>query len=190
MRRVAASGLLFLSLTFVSGIAAQNLVSPMLPVTPNQTLISTSIVLIRTWAGEARKAPYRQDRRHQLAVRDLEALFERQKSAQTAATEIAALYSSLLKAGFKTSPVFQLWGMICEATRILGGDLEADHELIKLLNILSGFPDVKDKSGRAIEPGSGFSGVYWRDLPGLTIMFREYAMGRAPCYDYSIIHEC
>lgn len=41
-------------------------------------------------------------------------------------------------------------------------------------------PDVTDQSGKAIGPGGGFSGLYWKDLPGLAITFREYAIGELP----------
>ena len=34
--------------------------------------------------------------------------------------------------------------------------------------------------GKPVAAGIGISGVYWKDLPGLAIMFREYAVGMTP----------
>lgn len=83
----------------------------------------------------------------------------------------------MLRQGFTISPVFELWGMICEATRMLGNNINIDKRLLELLNGISTLPDVKDQSGKAINAGGGFPGVYWKDLPAFAVFFREYAIG-------------
>ena len=67
--------------------------------------------------------------------------------------------------------------MICEAITILGNSRTIDEHLILLLNAFSNLSNVTDPSGELIRPGDGSSQVYWQDLPALTIIFREYAMG-------------
>lgn len=68
--------------------------------------------------------------------------------------------------------------MICEAATILGGNQEIDERLISLLNSISSLPDVIDENGNAVKAGPcGNYGMYWKDLPSLVIMFREYAVG-------------
>lgn len=135
---------------------------------------------IEAWADAARRSQYRQDVEQQRAIDTLKTVFEGREVPDSAASTIGSIYDPQLKRGFRSSPVTELWGMICEAARILGGNREIDERLIGLLNSISKLPDVADKNGNAINPGSGITGVYWKDLPGLAIMFREYAIGTFP----------
>lgn len=48
-----------------------------------------------------------------------------------------------------------------------------------MLNYISKLPDVLDGEGKAITPAWKNAGVYWRNLPELAMMFREYAIGRS-----------
>ncbi|KAI4281496.1 MAG: hypothetical protein L6R38_003644 [Xanthoria sp. 2 TBL-2021] len=104
-------------------------------------------------------------------------MFEGKDTPERTAASLAEIYNPALKAGFQLSPVFGLWGMLCEAMRILGGDLSISKNLVQLLNAIARFPDVTDDKGKPIGPGGGYSGVYWKDLPAMGIMFREYAIG-------------
>lgn len=67
--------------------------------------------------------------------------------------------------------------MICEATRMLGSDLQIDQRLIDMLNAILKLPDVTDSGGVAIGPGYGYDGVYRKDLLGLAMMFTENSIG-------------
>lgn len=149
----------------------------MLPTSNNDITASTNGMSIESWAADARQNPYSKVWQQQRAIDTLEALFQGKRDPDRVATTIASLYDLMLKQGFTLSPVYQLWTMICEATRELGSDREIDIHLIELLNSVSKLPDVTDKTGKAIGPGKGVSGVYWKDLPGLAIMLREYAFG-------------
>ena len=51
--------------------------------------------------------------------------------------------------------------------------------MIDLLNSISQLPDVTDEDGNAITPEWKSAGVYWRDLPELAMMFREYGIGKS-----------
>ena len=46
------------------------------------------------------------------------------ESSVRAASVIASIYDPAVKSRFSLSPVIELWGMICEATKQLGGDQE------------------------------------------------------------------
>lgn len=168
--------LLPMVLRLVTAIPTHNLVLPKLPSTTYNLTMGSSD-LIKVWADEARRRPIRQKMINQRAIDILEALFEGKDTPERSATKLTATYNPALQEGFKLSPVFELWGMICEATQVLGGDWEIDKNLIELLNALARQPDVTDESGKAIGPGGGYDGVYWKDLPALPIMFREYAIG-------------
>ncbi len=159
-----------------------------IPAPMNPSMVVMNGISIEDWAKAALQSPYRQSHEQQLAIHTLESLFYGTTGAETAATTIASLFDPLLKHGFTVSPVFELWVSICEAIRTLGGNQDIDGRLIELLNAIAKLPDVKDQSGRAIGPGGGFSGVYWRDLPGFAITFREYAMGTLPTLNSSLIH--
>lgn len=135
---------------------------------------------IEDWATAALQGPYRQSRDQQLAIHTLEDVFYGKTGADLAATTIASLFDPLLQHGFTVSPVFELWVSVCEAVRMLGGNQDIDGRLIELLDAIAQLPDVKDQSGRAIGPGGGFSGIHWKDLPGLAITFREHAIGTLP----------
>ena len=137
---------------------------------------------IEAWADTARRSQYRQDAEQQCAIDTLKTVFNGREDPDSAASTISSIYNPLLKRGFRSTPVTELWGMICEAAKILGGNREIDERLIGLLNSISKLPDVADKNGNAIDPGNGTSGVYWKDLPGLAIMLREYAMGMFPAF--------
>ena len=106
-----------------------------------------------------------------------------------AASTIASIYKPMLERGFQISPVNELWGMICEAATMLGGNQEIDEHLISLLNAISSLPDVIDENGDAVKAGPyGDYGVYWKDLPSLAVMFREYAIGMSTCILLSFLH--
>lgn len=151
------------------------------PTTANHSLIYTSSMSINTWADTARRNQWRQSPEQQRAIDTLKVVFEGQEDPTRAASAIASIYDPLLKRGFEFSPVNQLWTMICEATQMLGGDREIDERLISLLNAISKLPDVTDKDGHSINGGPyGNYKVYWRELPSLAILFREYAIGPCP----------
>lgn len=133
---------------------------------------------IDAWADKARRSQYRQDAEHQRAIDTLKTVFEGKETPVRAANTIASVYEPMLKRGFQLSPVNELWGMICEAATILDGNREIDERLISLLNSISSLPDVTNENGDAVKAGPyGDYGVYWKDLPSLAIMFREYAIG-------------
>ena len=133
---------------------------------------------IDAWADKARRSQYRQDAEHQRAITTLKTVFEGKETSVSAASTIASIYEPMLKRGFQLSPVNELWGMICEAATMLGSNQEIDERLISLLNSISSLPDAIDEKGNVVKAGPyGDYRVYWKDLPSLAIMFREYAIG-------------
>ena len=144
---------------------------------------------IDAWADKARRSQYRQSTEPQRAITTLKTVFEGKETPMRAASTIASIYEPMLKRGFQLSPVNELWGMICEAATMLGGNREIDERLISLLHSISSLPDVLDESGDAVKAGPyGDYGVYWKDLPSLAIMFREYAIGMCTCTLLLFVH--
>lgn len=130
------------------------------------------------WAESAHQDQYRQVPEQQQAITVLKSVFDGNVKPQNGAGQIASIYEPLLKQGFTNNPVTQLWTMICEAVQILGGDHTIDGYLISFLDALSNLPDVRDANGNPITGGELANyGVYWKDLPSLAIMLREYAFG-------------
>ncbi len=133
---------------------------------------------IDTWAEAARRDKYRQAAEHQRAIDTLQSLLEGKIDSDSAAGTIASTYEPLLKRGLKPSPVATLWVLICDAVRTLGGNRDIAERQVGLLNSISKLPDVTDEHGKAVTPEWSSAGVYWRDLPELAMMFREYAIGK------------
>ncbi|KAL6719568.1 hypothetical protein ACLMJK_003810 [Lecanora helva] len=151
----------------------------------NRSSLNTSIAAsndnsIQAWAKQARQSEYRENAIHQGAINTLEALFQQKVEPDIAAATITGSYEPWLKQGFAVSPVFQFWGMICEAIQMLGQNVFIVGQLVELLNSISTRPDVLDRNGRPVSPGGGYTGVYWRDLPALAVMLREYAFDIEP----------
>ena len=134
---------------------------------------------IEAWAEAARRKQYCQTAEHQRAIDTVQNLLQGKITADTATSTIASLYEPVFKRGFKHSPVATFWDILCSAIRALGGQQELSERLIGLLNAISRLPDVKDEDGNAITPEWKGAGVYWRGLPELTLMFREYAIGQS-----------
>ena len=128
-----------------------------------------------TWADAVRQGQYHQSAEHQRAIDTIQAVLEGNLELDSTAGTIASKYEPLLKGGFKTSPIATLWGMICDVARSLGGNREIAERQI---DSISKLPDVLDGKGKAITPAWKSAGVYWRDLPELAMMLREYAIGR------------
>lgn len=133
---------------------------------------------VESWANAVRQAEWRQNFEHQCAIDTLQELLNGDISPNTAAGVISSLYEPLIKKNLNPSPVATLWGILCDAARTLGGSKELSERLLDLLDSISQLPDVTDKHGNAITPEWKSAGVYWRDLPELAIMFREYAIGK------------
>lgn len=179
MRRLIVGDLLVAAVGLASAFVVPvhpSLNLPTLPVLSNNSIASPSSTSIKAWAEAARKGPNRQGIAPQRTILILTNLFEGQEVPERAADKIAGLYDSLIRQRAPFAPVWGVWTIICEAIRALGGHVEIALRLIRLLNAMARLPDVTDKSGRPIDPGGGFSGVYWKDLPGLAPIFREYAI--------------
>jgi len=187
LRRELNLLLLVATSRLVSTLVLSNLTLPTIPAPKNLSMAATNRMSIEDWAKAALQSSYRQSREQQLAIHTLEDVSYGKTGADSAATTIASLYDPLLEHGFTVSPVFELWVSVCEAVRMLGGDHEIDGRLIELLDAIAKLPDVKDQSGRAIGAGSGYFGVYWKNLPGLAITFREYAIGTLPISNRNLI---
>lgn len=136
---------------------------------------------VEAWAETARSYDYRQRAEDQSAIDTLVALLHGHIDAKSAAGTIASKYEPLLRQRLNPSPVATLWDIICHAARALGNQKEVPARLVGLLNEISALEDVKDEHGNAIYPPGSTAGVYWRDLPELTMTFRESGIGK-PIY--------
>ena len=133
---------------------------------------------VKAWAIAASQDLSCQESEHQPAIHTFQRLLEGKINPETAALEIASLYEPLIKRCIDSWAVDTLWGILCGAVRALGGNQELNERLINLLNSLSQLPNVTDEQGNAITPAWSDAGVYWRDLPELAIMFKDYGMGK------------
>ena len=143
---------------------------------------------VQTWVDSARKNQYNQKPHHQQTIEILSSLFTKNTDVDTAASQINSVYKPLLQEPHRNSPVNELWGLICEAVRQLGRDLNIDGLLVDLLNALTKLPDITDKNGHPVAGGNGVDGVFWRDLPNLAVMFREYGIGKSPVPTFNIVY--
>ena len=135
---------------------------------------------VESWAHTARRYDYRQRAEHQSAIETIVTLLQGHIDAESAADTIASNYEPLLKQSLNPSPVATLWDIICDAARVLGNQKEIAASLVSLLNSISALKNITDDHGNAITPPGSRTGVYWRDLPELTMVFREGAMGKHP----------
>lgn len=137
---------------------------------------------IEAWAHQACQDRWRQDSEHQRAIDTIQSVLEDKTASNDAASTIAALYEPLIKRGTLCVPT--LWGIFCDAARVLGGKQENSERLVDLLNSISGLPDVKTAEGNPMTPAWSSAGVYWRDLPEFTMIFREYGIGKSKIIDF------
>lgn len=105
-------------------------------------------------------------------------MLQGQMDSDSAAGTIASIYEPVLKRDPRPSPVATLWGIFCDAARALGGDRDIAEWQVGLLNSIAQLPDVLDQHCKAITPEWSSAGVYWKDLPELAMIFREYAVGK------------
>ena len=144
---------------------------------------------IQAWADAARQVEDRQDDEHQRAIDVIQNLLQGDTTASTAAEKISSIYNPLFKQeGTKPTSVIKLWHIFCHAVRVLGGERQHAILLTDLLNSISELPDVTDAQGNAITPEWKGAGVYWRDLPQFAMIFREFAIGKAPLISSILPH--
>ena len=134
-----------------------------------------SSMSIEAWADHARSDKAWQSVENQRTINILQTMFEGKIDPDSAGGTIASIYEPLIKRGYRISPVVPLWLMICGVARALGSNRDVVERVVDMLNSISKLPDVTNICGRALGP---ISGMYWRDLPELAIMFREYVIGR------------
>ena len=140
----------------------------------------TSNMSVESWAHTARHYDYRQRAEHQSAIETIVTLLQGHIDPESAADTIASSYEPLLKQGLNPSPVATLWDIICDAAQVLRNQKEIAASLVSLLNSISALEDITDDHGIAMTLPGNRAGVHWRDLPELTMIFRESAMGKHP----------
>ena len=133
---------------------------------------------IEQWADAGRRAKYYQDAEHQRAIDTLQNVLQGQMDSDSAAGTIASIYKPLLKRDPRPSPIATLWDIFYNTTRALGGDRDIAERQVGLFNPIAQLPDVLDQHCKAITPEWSSAGVYWKDLPELAMIFREYAIGK------------
>lgn len=74
---------------------------------------------IEAWAREVRQDRWRQDPEHQRAIDTIQSVLEGKATSSDAARIISSLYEPLIKSGTMSVPT--LWGIFCDAARVLGG---------------------------------------------------------------------
>ncbi|USW50347.1 hypothetical protein Slin15195_G036660 [Septoria linicola] len=134
---------------------------------------SQSSLAITTWAECQRHAPYRENVEHQQSIGIVESLLLGSISAYEAATSITKTYDPFAdQTGYGIIGVF--WSIFSNATRMLAGDTVLAQVLADFVIAMQALPDAVDTHGRTIALVGG--AVYWRDLPGFGVAFREYGL--------------
>lgn len=131
-------------------------------------------MLVKVWVDTARRAEYRGASEHERVIDVFQGLLEGNITPDTAAGNIASMYEPLIRLG---GNVGALWGILCDATRDLGGNQELTELLVDLLNSISQLPDVTNDRGNALTPKWSNVKAYWRSLPDLSWIFREHGIG-------------
>lgn len=117
------------------------------------------------WAQKAGQGQWRQATSEQSGIAELLTLLNGEKSPEEVARGVAAIYEPHID-HVKNSMgyIVKFWEIFCEAVREFGGSYEQAQRLANFLQSLAGLPDVKADFERQ---------MYWRDLPGFNIMFRQ-----------------
>ncbi len=144
---------------------------------------------VESWANAARGARHRQTPEEQRAIDAFQGLLEGKSTPNIAAGTISLLYEPLLKGSPNSAHVRSLWEILCDAVRAFGGSKDLSERLLDLLDSISQLPDVTDEHGNAII-SEWKHGVFWRSLPELPIMFREYAICKSSIYDLTAKYKC
>ena len=84
---------------------------------------------------------------------------------------LSSVYNPSLKYASNTLLFSRLWEIVCDAGRTLGGNTDIAERLVALINSVLMLPDVTNEHGIT-------SAVRWRDLPELSITFRECGTGK------------
>lgn len=137
---------------------------------------------IKAWADIAHQDQYHRESEHR-TVDTFQSVLEGKTSPSAAASIISSLYEPLIKRDPESWPVGVVWGILCEAARAVGGNIDLTGRLVDLLNLIAELPDVTDEHGNAVIPEWKSDGGYWGNLPTFAITFREYAMGKLATYN-------
>lgn len=124
------------------------------------------------WATAARETRYQQKLEDQQAIDILESMLLGERAPSDAATAIAAIYEAPVKAS-NHGAVAVFWAIVSNAARVCGGTEEQPGRLADLIIAIQSLPTVTNVAG---SPVKNDGAVYWKDLPGWGIGFREYGI--------------
>jgi hypothetical protein len=130
-----------------------------------------------SWAADARTDKWWQDQEPQEVIDLVEELVDGNSDPSTAARRVRALYEPLIKQ--TPTSVTVIWGIVFRAVRAIGQDEGVSKRLRDFVLDIQLADDVLDQSGEQVKLNGK---VVWRDLPGFSLMFREYCIGEPLSY--------
>jgi hypothetical protein len=135
-----------------------------------------------SWAVAARADKWWQDKEPQEVIDIVEELVDNANSdPSSAAQRVCALYEPLIRQKPKSVAVLVgiIYGVVFAAVRAIGQDEGASTRLRNFILAIQQVDDVLDESGEQVLDGGA---VVWRDLPGFSLMFREYCISKLPSF--------
>jgi hypothetical protein len=131
-----------------------------------------------SWAVAARADKWWQDKEPQEVIDIVEGLVENANSdPSSAARRVCALYEPLIRQKPESVSILVgvIYGIVFAAVRGIGQDEGASMRLRDFILSIQHADDVLDESGEQILDDGA---VVWRDLPGFSLMFREYCISK------------
>lgn len=124
-----------------------------------------------TWADKARVSSERQSTGSQRSIDELERLWKCNTTPEEAAQSVADILEPIIFESPNDLRVAAFWGILCEAVRAEGSDLEFSRRILSLLQSLQ---KIKVTAGGHLIKSNGAR--FWEDLPGFALIFREYGI--------------
>jgi hypothetical protein len=128
-----------------------------------------------SWAAQARADKWWQAPEPQSVISLVEELVDNSIDPSSAARQACALYSPLIAQNPASADitVAEVWGIVFRAVRAIGRDEGAST---RLRDFIFAFHDFLDQDGEQVKDNES---VLWRDLPGFSLMFREYCISKS-----------
>lgn len=104
-----------------------------------------------------------------------------------AAQKVYTLLEPLVKK--KPDTVSIVWDILFRAARAIGDDETTSERLVDFVFALQQLDPVLNEAGKKVTLDNSNQSVVWSDLPGFTLMFREYCICELGTIFYSVSPE-